>query len=70
MSTRLSRDPEPLFALLEEVEACDETEALIAERVCSVRRYGRKGGPPLRPRLSLDPEDLPRRWLEEGTGWA
>jgi hypothetical protein len=70
MSTRLSGNPEPLLALLKEVEVWDETEALIEERVSSVRRCGRKGGPPLRPCLSLDPEDLPRRWLEEGTGRA
>jgi hypothetical protein len=57
----------PELAFPEDVDAWDETETLIAEKVQAVQRNGRKGGPPLRQSLSLDLEDLPRWHLEEGT---
>jgi hypothetical protein len=66
--TASSTEPLAIFALLENDEAWDENDAaLISERIHSVRRNGRKGGPPLRPCLSVDPEDLPRRCLEDST---
>jgi ribose-phosphate pyrophosphokinase len=44
-----------------------EAEVLIDETVRSVQRSGRKGGPPLRESLSVVPEDLPHRILEDAT---
>jgi hypothetical protein len=67
MSDR-STGAEAIVALpMDDVSWDEDKEALISERVQSVRRYGRRGGPPLRPCLSVKPEDLPRRYLEEGT---
>jgi hypothetical protein len=72
VAVRIPVEPVPTLELepgdLPIGDTFNERQALISTSIRNAIQCGRRGVPPRRLRLSVEPEDLPRRILEDAVG--